>query len=210
MNEFTLFAEPWWVNLLILVPLFAYAVWRRTGALKLSGQVLFFTAVFAVAFGLVEASIVVYLRSALGLLPGFEGTLSDVIRSSLSLDAFEQARILREMPRSFLTVEILREVATMFMLFGVAFAVARGLRERIAIFLWTFAIWDIFYYVGLWATIRWPSSLYTPDILFLIPVPWISQVWFPILISVLTAIAVVVSSRKSSFASSSLKQLLRQ
>jgi len=196
MNEFTLFAQPWWVNLLILVPFLAYVAFRRKGRLKLSVQVLFFTAVFAVAFGLVEASIVIYLRSALGLLPGFEGALSDVIRSSLSLDAFEQARILREMPQSLLMVETFRSAATIFMLFGVAFAVAKNLRERIAVFLWTFALWDIFYYVGLWAITRWPSSLLTPDVLFLIPVPWISQVWFPILISTLTAIVVAVSSKK--------------
>jgi len=195
MSEFTLFAQPWWVNLLILVPFLSYVAFRRGGRLKLSARILFFTAVFAVAFGFVEASIVVYLRSALGLLPGFEGTLSDVIRSSLSLDAFEQARILREMPQSLLTVEMLREAATMFMLFGVAFAVARRMRERMAVFLWMFAIWDIFYYVGLWATARWPSSPLTPDILFLLPVPWVAQVWFPILISLLTALAVVVSSK---------------
>jgi len=195
MNEFTLFAEPWWVNLLILVPFLAYVAWRRGGGLKLSRQVLFFTAVFAVAFGLVEASIVVYLRSALGLLPGFEGTLSDVIRFSLSPDAFEKARLLKEMPQSLLSLEMFREIATMFMLSGVAFAVAKGLRERIAVFLWTFAIWDIFYYVGLWTVTRWPSSLLTQDILFLIPAPWVSQVWFPILVSALTAVAVAVSSR---------------
>ena len=132
------------------------------------------------------------------LLPGFEGTLGDVIRSSLSLDAFEQAKILREMPRSLLTVEIFREVATIFMLFGVVFAVVRSIRERVAVFLWTFAIWDISYYIGLWATTRWPSSLLTPDILLLIPVPWIAQVWFPILISALTVIAVAVSVRYDS------------
>lgn len=198
MKNFVLFAEPWWVNLLILVPFLAYAVWRRGGKLELSVQVLFFTAIFAIAFGFVEASVVVYLRSALGLLPGFEGTLGDVIRSSLSLDAFEQARILGEMPRSLLTVEIFREVATIFMLFGVVFAVVRSIRERVAVFLWTFAIWDISYYIGLWATTRWPSSLLTPDILFLIPVPWIAQVWFPILISALTVIAVAVSVRYDS------------
>jgi len=192
-----LFADPWWVNLLILVPFLAYGVWRSKGGLKLSWQALLFTGVFAVAFGFVEASVVVYLRAALGLLPGFEGTLSDVINSSISLDSFEKARLLREMPRSFLTMEVLREVATVFMLLGVAFAVAKTIRERVAVFLWTFALWDIFYYVGLWVITRWPSSLLTPDILFLIPVPWVSQVWFPILISSLTAFAVAINSKSN-------------
>jgi len=43
------------------------------------------------------------------------------------------------------------------------------------VFLWAFAIWDIFYYAALWATVRWPLSLRDPDILFLIPVPWLPR-----------------------------------
>jgi len=81
------------------------------------------------------------------------------------------------------------------MLISVAAIAARELRERVALFLWAFALWDIFYYVGLWAMVRWPSSLLTPDVLFLIPVPWFSQVWFPILISALTMAAVVITRR---------------
>ncbi len=59
-----------------------------------------------------------------------------------------------------------------------------------------FAFWDIFYYIGLWGAIRWPPSLFTPDILFLIPVPWLSQVWFPVLASVFSACAVVLGRKK--------------
>jgi hypothetical protein len=51
-------------------------------------------------------------------------------------------------------------------------------------------LWDISYYAGLWATIRWPTSLTQFDVLFLIPVPWVAQVWFPLLVSVLALIAV--------------------
>ena len=31
MNEFVLFAEPWWVNLLIAIPFVAYFLWRKRG-----------------------------------------------------------------------------------------------------------------------------------------------------------------------------------
>ena len=62
-------------------------------------------------------------------------------------------------------------------------------------FLWTFAVWDVVYYVGLWATVRWPSSLTTPDVLFLIPVPWLSQVWFPLFVSALALGAVLLARR---------------
>jgi hypothetical protein len=60
------------------------------------------------------------------------------------------------------------------------------------VFLWTFAIWDIVYYAALWATVRWPLSLRDPDILFLIPVPWLSPVWFPLLVSALALVAVLL------------------
>ena len=135
----------------------------------------------------------VYLRAAVGLLPGYSGTLSDVAR--LSADMYQQAQFLSELPKSLLTIEFFREAATMIMLLSVALVAVKSLRERWAIFLWAFATWDIFYYVGLWVTVRWPSSLLTPDVLFLLPVPWFSQVWFPILISALTMVTVVITRK---------------
>ena len=95
-------------------------------------------------------------------------------------------------------VEIVREAMTMVMLASVAFLSVRTSRERIAIFLYTFALWDISYYLGLWAVVRWPTSLLTPDVLFLIPVPWYSQVWYPLLVSALTISAVILSVRRKS------------
>ncbi len=192
MIEFTLFAQPWWVNILFAIPFVAYGAWRKKG-IAVSKQTLLFAALFAVAFGFVEASVVVYLRAAVGLLPGYGGTLEDVAK--LSADIYQQAKVLGELPRSLLVVEVFRETATMVMLASIAFLAAKSLRERVAIFLWAFAIWDIFYYIGLWATVGWPSSLFTPDVLFLIPIPWFSQVWFPLLVSGLSALA-VASARK--------------
>ena len=99
-------------------------------------------------------------------------------------------------PQSLLTVEVLREGATIVMLVSIALLAVARARERWAVFLWTFALWDISYYAGLWATIRWPTSLKDPDVLFLIPVPWVAQVWFPLLVSALTLITVGLSRRQ--------------
>jgi hypothetical protein len=66
-------------------------------------------------------------------------------------------------------------------------------RDSWAAFLWAFAFWDISYYAGLWATIRWPTSLLDLDVLFLIPVPWIAQVWFPRLVSLMTMLVIAWS-----------------
>ena len=138
----------------------------------------------------------VYLRAATGLLPGYGGSLADVTK--LSSEIYQQANFLGELPRSLFNVEIGREAATMIMLISVALLTVSAARERWAMFLWAFAIWDIFYYVGLRATVGWPSSLLTPDVLFLIPVPWFSQVWFPILVSALTMVAIALTKKKAS------------
>lgn len=193
MEEFMLFAIPWWVNFLILVPFVSWYIWSKRGGLTISTRVLILTGLFGIAFGFVEAAVVVYLRAAVGLLPGYGGTLADV--AVLSSGIYQQAQILGELPASLLVIEFFREAATMVMLVTVAFLTAKRARERWALFLWIFAIWDIFYYVGLWATVRWPSSFLTPDVLFLIPTPWFSQVWFPLLVSVLTLAAVVAARR---------------
>ena len=193
MNEFALFAQPWWVNLFILIPFVAYAWWRRKG-LAISNRTLAVAALFGIAFGFVEAALVVYLRAAVGLLPGYGGTLADVAK--LSSAVYQNAQLLGELPESLLTIEVFRETATIIMLLSVAFLTAKSFRERCALFLWCFAAWDIFYYAGLWLIVRWPPSLLTPDVLFLIPLPWVSQVWFPVLISALALLAVVLAKRR--------------
>ena len=189
MGTFSLFATPWWVNLLIFVPFASYYFWRR-GGLSISRQVLLITAIFGITFGFMEATLVVYLRAAVGLLPGYGGTLADVAK--LSSGIYQQALALNELPKSLLAVEFFREAAAIIMIISIAFLAAKKLRERWAMFLWIFAIWDIFYYIGLWATVRWPSSLLTEDVLFLIPTPWFSQVWFPLLVSTLAIVSVIM------------------
>lgn len=185
-----LIAEPWWVNLLILVPPFAYFRWKRSGLVLASRQLLA-SGVFAAAFGFVEAVVVVYLRAATGLLPGYQGTLSDVIRRSGEF--YQQSRAITQFPQSLLTLEVFREAATIVMLGSVALLTAAKLSSRAAVFLWTFAIWDVTYYAVLWTTVRWPLSLRDPDVLFLIPRPWISPVWYPLLVSALVILALLLA-----------------
>jgi hypothetical protein len=184
-----LVAHPWWVNLLLLVPPLAWFSWRR-GGVPVTVRQLVISAAFAVSFGFLEAVVVVYLRAAVGLLPGYQGTLSDVIR--MSGDVYQQSQAINQIPKSLLTLEVLREAATILMLLTVALLTSTKSRARAAVFLWTFAIWDIVYYAALWATVRWPLSLSDPDVLFLIPVPWVSPVWFPLLVSALALAAVLL------------------
>jgi hypothetical protein len=185
-----LIIQPWWVSLLILVPAVAYFSWRRN-RVPLTLRQLISSGVFAAAFGFLEAVVVVYLRAASGLLPGYQGTLSDVIR--LSGQFYRGPQGITQFPHSLLTLEVFREAATILMLLSVAFLSSPKSKVRAAVFLWAFAIWDIVYYAALWATVRWPVSLKDPDVLFLIPVPWFSPVWFPLLVSGLAVTAVLLT-----------------
>ena len=181
-----LVAAPWWVNLAVLIPVAVYFYCRR-GGIAITVRQLAVVGVFAVAFGFVEGSVVVYLRAATGLLPGFQGTLADVSRLA------PQAQLSGELPQSLASLEVLREAATMVMLISVALLTAVRGKSRVAIFLWAFAIWDLVYYASLWATIRWPQSIKDGDVLFLIPEPWLAPVWFPLLVSALTLAAILLA-----------------
>jgi hypothetical protein len=118
---------------------------------------------FAVAMGFLEAAVVVYLR--LHFYPhGFAFPLADI-------------------PKGILVVEVIREVATIVMLAAVGWIAGRNPLSRFAYFSIAFGLWDIFYYVFLKLTLDWPASLFTDDILFLIPLPWVSPVLAPVLVS---------------------------
>jgi hypothetical protein len=194
MQNFQPLAQPWWVNILVFIPPALYFLWRKKN-LQLAWRQIFTITVFALAFGFVEAAVVAYLRAAIGLLPGYHGTLADVQRLSLS---YQQAQSIGQFPESLLTIELFREAATVIMLVCVAFLAASRSRERWAAFLWAFAIWDIAYYGGLWAIVRWPQSFKELDVLFLIPVPWLAQVWYPLLVSALTLLALAATKMRRS------------
>jgi hypothetical protein len=72
------------------------------------------------------------------------------------------------------------------MLVVIAYLTGNTWLERVLYFLWTFAFWDLFYYISLYILIKWPPTFKTTDVLFLIPKPWIAPVWFPIGVSTLT------------------------
>lgn len=130
-------------------------------------------AVFGIAMAHLEGVVVVYLRKALGIL--------DSESNKESVDKF---------PRRYLIIEMTREAATIIMLVVIAYLTGETWVEKGIFFLWTFAFWDLFYYVSLYVVIKWPPSLKTIDVLFLIPVPWIAPVWFPIGVSSITIITI--------------------
>ena len=120
--------------------------------------------IYAVAMAYVESAVVVYLR-AIYYPHGFDFPLA-------------------VMPPGMVAIEVGREAATLVMLLGVATLAGADRWQRFLAFCLSFGVWDIFYYAWLWIFVRWPSSLFTWDVLFLIPVPWIGPVLAPVLVSV--------------------------
>jgi hypothetical protein len=132
-------------------------------------------AVFGIAMAHLEGVVVVYLRKALGIL--------DTDSNKVAIENF---------PRWYLYVEMTREAATIIMLVVIAYLAGSSWIEKGVFFLWTFAFWDLFYYISLYILIKWPPKLTTIDVLFLIPVPWIAPVWFPVGVSSLTIIIIAI------------------
>jgi hypothetical protein len=82
-------------------------------------------------------------------------------------------------------VELVRELATLVMLFSVGWLAGTTWRTRLGYMVLAFGIWDIFYYVFLKMMCDWPKSLADWDILFLIPLPWWGPVGAPVSIALL-------------------------
>jgi hypothetical protein len=120
---------------------------------------------FSITMAYLESAIVVYLR-LLYYPEGFNFPIKII-------------------PNTIFLIEIGREFATIIMLVTIGFLTGFKFAERFSFFLFSFGVWDIFYYLWLKFFINWPASFLTDDLLFLIPVPWISPVAAPIIVSII-------------------------
>ena len=116
-----------------------------------------------IAFGYMEASVVVYLR-ALYYPNGFDFPLAS-------------------MSPVILSVELGRELATLVILATLGYLTGKTAGQRFAWFLYAFAMWDIFYYVFLKLWLNWPAQWLTWDVLVLLPTTWVGPVLAPLLVS---------------------------
>lgn len=142
-------------------------------------KTLFWVTIFSIAMGLMESAVVIYLRR-IYYPGGFTFPLAN-------------------MQHDIVVVEIWREAATIIMLLSIGVLAGKNSAEKFAWFIFSFAIWDIFYYVFLFVFLGWPASWFTWDILFLIPVPWVGPVITPLIIAltmILYALAIIYHSVK--------------
>ena len=151
--------------------------------LKTTIKTFLIVVVFSIAFGYIEAAVVVYLRQIF-YPDGFTFPIM-----LFGIDALSKRLLL---------TEIGREAATIVLIFTGAWLFGHNRQQRFAYFMIIFAVWDIFYYVWLKVLLDWPASIMDWDILFLIPCTWASPVLYPVLISItLIVFAVVILYRCS-------------
>lgn len=154
----------------------------------LYNKILIVTA-FAIAMGFLESAVVIYLREI--FYPGgFDFPLAPI-------------------PPDMALTEILREMATVIMLVTVSMMAGRSFSQRLAWFIFSFAIWDIFYYLFLWILIGWPQSFMTWDILFLIPATWTGPVITPLIITLVMigfSIVILFYSEKNAAAKINIRE----
>ncbi len=122
--------------------------------------------VYAIAMAWVEAAVVYYLRSLFDRIEPYQPYPLPIATG-------------------FGLAELVRELATLLMLFTVGWLAGATWRARFAYSVVAFGVWDIFYYVFLRVMTGWPKSLLDWDILFLIPLPWWGPVWAPASIALL-------------------------
>jgi hypothetical protein len=152
---------------------------------------------FATAFGYLEAAVVSYLRELHE--PARQRFYPGRPRAELfPLITLDQLREAGKVQTQTLAIEVGREIATILMLAAVALAVARNAGDWAAAFIIAFGVWDITFYVFLRLMLGWPASLFTWDILFLVPVPWVGPVLAPVLVSVVMIVAGVWHLREQA------------
>ncbi len=149
-------------------------------SLSFPTRIFWIVTIFSIAMGFFESAVVIYMREI--LYPGgFEFPLA-TIEIDLAI------------------TEVIREAATLIMLLSIGILAGRTLPEKFAWFLYSFAIWDIFYYIFLKLLVGWPESLLTWDILFLVPITWIGPVISPVIVALtmsLLALILIYYSHKT-------------
>lgn len=134
---------------------------------RLVSKIIWIT-IFSIAMAYLEAVIVVYLRRLFGI--------SDLI---IQVPPFDQ---------QIAAIEFGRELATLIMLLAIGWIAGHNIQSRLSFSVISFGVWDIFYYLWLKVFIGWPYTIFDPDLLFLIPLPWWGPVLSPVLISILMVI----------------------
>lgn len=150
----------------------------------------FWILIFAIAMGYLESAVVVYLRE-IYYPEGFNFPL-------------------KAMAQTIAVTELIREAATLIMILAISILAAERWLQRFAWFLVVFSVWDLTYYVFLKVLLSWPESIFTTDILFLLPSIWTGPVIAPVInsLTMILVAVVILFKRKGSMALSRLSGVI--
>lgn len=149
---------------------------------------------FGISFGYVEAAVVLYLRHIYEpirhqLHPGMNpGDLFPLITPG-------QLQAQGPVYQHLLLTELGRELATLALLASAALAVSFRFRPWLAAFVLAFGVWDLMFYAFLKLLIGWPPSMFTWDILFLVPLPWVGPVLSPCIVAATMVVTGILTLR---------------
>ena len=129
--------------------------------------------VFGIAFGLIEASVAVYLRDILDIR---SGQLFPLVQDPILVEHWA------------FRIEAYREAATLLLMLAPAYLFSKRSFERFLAYGIVFGLWDLAYYGFLWVYLDWPASLFVYDVLFLFPTLWVAPVVCPISIALLLVV----------------------
>jgi hypothetical protein len=159
----------------------------RGSSTQTARRSIFSLILFGIAFGYLEAAVVVYLRAIGTPLRAAAGLPVPELFPLLRLSQLTPATL------SLLKIELAREASTLIMIW----AVSRTARNRLGAFVLAFGVWDLTFYLWLRVLIGWPPSLFTWDLLFLLPVPWAAPVLAPAIVAAtMTAFGAWMLSRE--------------
>jgi hypothetical protein len=117
--------------------------------------------------GFLEAAVLVYLRAL------------------THPDLFPLKDALLKLGPRLGSVETTRQLVAPLALLAPALLLNRTLPVRAALYVLTFAAWILASYGFLWLFLRWPGNLFTYDVLYLFPRPWIAPVICPLAVAAL-------------------------
>lgn len=136
---------------------------------------------FGLVFGYVEAAAVVYIRASYAPVHQrlFPDRDADDLFPLITLEQWEQHGPRHTQP----LMEVGREIGTILMMALLALGLSRSAGQWFASFVLVFGVWDVSYYASLWVLMGWPRSLLDWDLVFAVPLPWVSPVLAPLVVA---------------------------
>jgi hypothetical protein len=149
-----------------------------------------------------QSAAALYLRDIYNvktLLPSWKIPARDIIFAVGDLTVLKRDLAYKILvDQNVLVAEQIRLVATIALIGAIAYMLGKSSLDRISHLLFIGGLSGVFYYVFMFALMRWPTSLLAKDVIALIPTPIIVPVYIPLLLSavVLTGGTFLVFKKK--------------